>query len=78
MDRSGKYLDSIDFEKLVCHIFDFDKIMRSEGQTTPSLDYGEAEFTDVVHQLTAGPLALPATPCSDSCQGARCHCLTAQ
>ncbi|KAF0306132.1 hypothetical protein FJT64_022317 [Amphibalanus amphitrite] len=41
-------------------------------------DYGESELAGLVDQLTAGSLALPASPCSDECLGARCDCLTAQ
>ena len=73
LETSAQYLDSTAAEKMICHVFDMDRIM-----TAGDSDYGEAEFLDLVGELTTGNVTLPATPCSDSCLGSKCRCLIEQ
>lgn len=73
LERSHEYLDATDGEKLICHVFDFEKIMAGGGS-----DYGETEFSDLARKLTTGNLTLPARPCSEGCLGVDCHCLRSQ
>ena len=67
------YLDMTPEETLITETFNMEKIT---NDTTG--DYGEKQFSSLVTRITAGPLTIPASPCSGLCDGAACECVLRQ